>query len=81
MGIELNDGALPGSPLYDPTRMRRFCGDGEFDIQGLIRCVLDMGYTGPWAVEVMSEELAQVPLQALSMRAFQTTMAQFVHFI
>jgi len=80
MGIELNDGALPGSPLYDPSRMRRFCGDGEFDIQGLIRCVLDLGYTGPWAVEVMSEELTRIPLQELSMRAFQTTMAQFAHF-
>jgi hypothetical protein len=36
-----------------------------------------MGYTGPWAVEVMSEELAKIPLQELSTRAFQTTMAQF----
>lgn len=77
MGIELNDGALPGSPLHDPSRMRRFCGEGDFDIQGLIGCVLKMGYTGPWAVEVMSEELARIPLQELSNRAFQTTMAEF----
>jgi len=77
MGIELNDGALPGSPLYDPRRMRRFCGEGDFDIQGLIRCILDMGYIGPWAVEVMSPELAQIPLQELNTRAFQTTMSQF----
>ena len=77
MGIELNDGALPGSPLYDPARMRRICGEGDFDIQGLIRCVFDMGYMGPWAVEVMSEELARIPLQELSNRAFQTTLAQF----
>jgi sugar phosphate isomerase/epimerase len=80
MGVELNDGALPGSPLYDPSRMRRFCGEGDFDIQGLIRCVLNMGYTGPWAVEVMSGELARIPLQELSNRAFQTTLAEFSRF-
>lgn len=80
VGIELNDGALPGSPLHDPARMRRFCGEGDFDIQGLIGCVLNMGYTGPWAVEVMSEELTRIPLQELSTRAFQTTLAQFDHF-
>jgi sugar phosphate isomerase/epimerase len=79
VGIELNDGALPESPLYNPSRMRRFCGEGDFDIQGLIRCILNMGYAGPWAVEVMSEELTRIPLQELSTRAFQTTMAQFAH--
>jgi sugar phosphate isomerase/epimerase len=80
MGVELNDGALPGSPLYDPSRMRRFCGEGDFNIQGLIRCILDMGYTGPWAVEVMSKELARIPLLELSARAFQTSMAQFAQY-
>jgi sugar phosphate isomerase/epimerase len=79
MGVELNDGALATSPLFDPTRARRFCGEGDYDIQGLIRCILNMGYTGPWAVEVMSKELAQIPLQEINTRAFQTTMAQFTH--
>jgi sugar phosphate isomerase/epimerase len=77
IGIELNDGALPGSPLYDPARARRFCGEGDFDIRGLIRCAQKMGFAGPWAVEVMSKELAPLPLEELSTRAFQTTMAQF----
>ena len=77
VNIELNDGALPGSPLYDPSRVRRFCGEGDFDIRGLIACAQKMGYTGPWAVEVMSDELAQIPLDELSRRAFTTTMAQF----
>jgi sugar phosphate isomerase/epimerase len=77
MGVELNDGALPGRPLYDPSRMRRFCGEGEFDIKGLIHCVQNMGYEGPWAVEVMSEELTQIPLQELTNMAYRTTMAEF----
>ena len=73
--IELNDGTLPGSPNADPSRARRFCGEGEYDIRGLIGCVRDMGYTGPWAVEVMSEELTNIPLEELAARAFATTMA------
>jgi sugar phosphate isomerase/epimerase len=78
MGIELNDGTLPGSPNYDPSRARRFCGEGEYDIRGLIHCVRKMGYTGPWAVEVMSEELTKIPLDELAARAFNTTMAEFM---
>jgi sugar phosphate isomerase/epimerase len=77
VNVELNDGALPDSPLYDPSRERRFCGEGDFDIQGLIRCVREMGYTGPWAVEVFSKELVGLSLEALNTRAFETTMAQF----
>ena len=77
VNLELNDGALPGSPLYDPSRARRFCGEGDFDIRGFIQCANKMGYTGPWAVEVFSEELVGSSLEALNTRAFETTLAQF----
>lgn len=77
INVELNDGALPGSPRHDPSRARRFCGEGEFDIKGFIRAVDKTGYTGPWAVEVFSEELVGLSVTELSTRAFQTTMAQF----
>jgi len=77
INVELNDGTLPGSPRHDPSRARRFCGEGEFDIKGFIKCVNKMGYTGPWAVEVFSEELVGLSLEELSTQAFQTTMAQF----
>lgn len=77
INVELNDGTLPGSPRHDPSRARRFCGEGEFDIQGFIQCVRGMGYTGPWAVEVFSEELVGLGLDELNARAFETTMAQF----
>ena len=77
INLELNDGTLPGSPRYDPSRARRFCGDGEFDIKGFIRCANTIGYTGPWAVEVFSEELTGLPLYALNSQAYDTTIAQF----
>jgi sugar phosphate isomerase/epimerase len=77
INVELNDGTLPGSPNHDPSRARRFCGEGEFDISGFIKCVNETGYTGPWAVEVFSEELIGLSLEDLNTRAFKTTMAQF----
>jgi sugar phosphate isomerase/epimerase len=77
INVELNDGALPGSPIYDPSKERRFCGEGDFDIKGFIQCVRQTGYTGPWAVEVFSHELAGLSLEALNTRAFTTTMAEF----
>ena len=77
INFELNDGTLPGSAKEDPSRARRFCGEGEFDIKGLIRCAQEMGYSGPWAVEVMSKELTQRSLTDLSTTAFRSTMAQF----
>ena len=76
VGVEMNDGILPGNPDYDPSN-RRFCGDGEYDLKGFIHCIKNMGYSGPWAVEVIAENLAVLPLTELSTRAFTTTMAQF----
>ena len=77
VNVELNDGTLPGSPRHDPSRARRFCGEGEFDVKGFIACIKQMGYSGPWAVEVFSQELIGWSLDELNSRAFQTTIAQF----
>jgi sugar phosphate isomerase/epimerase len=77
VNVELNDGTFSGSPIHDPSRARRFCGEGEYDLEGLIDCVRGVGYTGPWAVEVFSEELAGLPLEELNSRAYETTMALF----
>src|SRR6266487_863526 len=76
INLELNDGNPPGTPRHDPTRARRFCVDGEFDIKGFIKCANTIGYTGPWAVEVFSQELTGLSLEELNTRAFKTTMAQ-----
>lgn len=77
VNIELNDGALRGSPMYDQERERRFCGEGDFDIKGFIKVMREIGYQGPWAVEVYSKELAKLPLGMLNRRAYETTMSQF----
>ena len=74
INVELNDGTLPGSPNRDPTRERRFCGEGEYDIRGFIAAIRATGYRGPWAVEVFSKELCVHPLEDLTSRAYATTM-------
>jgi sugar phosphate isomerase/epimerase len=74
--VELNDGLLPGNPNHDPAN-RRFCGEGEYDIKGFINCIKNMGYSGPWAVEVIAEKLSALPLKEMSTKAFSTTMAEF----
>jgi len=75
--VELNDGTLPGSPDHDPSN-RRFCGEGGYDIKGFIHCVRNMGYAGPWGVEIISEKLARWPLDEMCQKAFTTTLAQFL---
>jgi sugar phosphate isomerase/epimerase len=76
INVELNDGNLPGGQNHDPSA-RRFCGEGEFDIKGFINCVHNMGYTGPWAVEVFNREYVGLSLEELSSRAFKTTLVEF----
>ncbi len=77
--VELNDGtiAAPWSLHEDTINHRRFCGEGEFDVGSFVRGLQKAGYTGPWGIEVLSEELRTLPLEELTTRAFQTTMAQF----
>jgi sugar phosphate isomerase/epimerase len=77
--VELNDGTFecPWSLHEDTINHRRLCGEGEFDVKGFIAAVQDAGYTGPWGIEVLSENLRKWPLERLAAEAFRTTMAQF----
>lgn len=79
ISVEINDGTLeaPWSLLEDTINHRRLCGDGEFDITGFLAAVRATGYGGPYGIEVLSEELRRWPLDKLTTRAYETTMAQF----
>jgi sugar phosphate isomerase/epimerase len=78
MGVELNDAVMEGSRIrMDQENPRTFCGEGDFDIKGFIGCMQEMGYAGPWGVEVIGQELVSMPLQEVTERAFSTTLAQF----
>lgn len=79
VSVELNDGTneAPWSLLEDTINHRRFCGEGEFEVPRFIECVKKTGYTGPFGIEVLSQELRTMPLEQVITRAFATTMAQF----
>jgi sugar phosphate isomerase/epimerase len=74
-GAEVNDGVFRTSAggLREPNVHRRYCGEGEFDIRGFVDAVQKTGFTGPWGIEIFSEELLSKPLENLTTHAFQTT--------
>jgi sugar phosphate isomerase/epimerase len=76
VNVELNDNWLPSTPGYDPAQ-RRFCGEGEFDIQGFIAAIASTGYAGQWALEVFSGAVDGWPLDRLNAKGYRTTSAQF----
>jgi sugar phosphate isomerase/epimerase len=77
--LELSDGRFEDmDDLIDETVNHRLLpGEGEFDLHGYIEVASDHGYPGPWGVEVLSEELRNLPMDALFRRAYETTAAQF----
>jgi len=79
LGIEINDGTLecPWSLHEDTINHRDLPGEGEFDVKGFVKCMLDAGYDGPWGVEVLSQDLRKEPMEAAIPHAFRTTIAQF----
>lgn len=79
LGIEINDGTLecPWDLHEDTINHRSLPGEGEFDVKGFVRCMLDAGYDGPWGVEVLSDELRKVPMEEAIPRAYRATISQF----
>jgi len=79
VSVELNDGTFhcPWSLHEDTINHRRFCGEGEFDVNGFIQALRKAGYKGPWGIEVLSEEWRNRPLSKVVPHAFSSTMAQF----
>lgn len=57
-GVELDDAAadVVGTPFEDTRDRRRLCGFGAFDLTGLVQTVAEVGWSGPWGVEIISDE-------------------------
>jgi sugar phosphate isomerase/epimerase len=77
--VELSDGQYENMPdrIDEVVNRRRLPGEGEFDIPGYVEACQEVGYEGPWGVEVLSEELRSLPIEEEFKRAFETTNAQF----
>jgi sugar phosphate isomerase/epimerase len=76
-GVELDDADSDavGSLFEDTVNNRRLCGEGSFDLAGLVRTMRDIGYHGGWGVEIISHEHRQLPLEDALRRALQTGRA------
>jgi sugar phosphate isomerase/epimerase len=44
---------------------RRLPGEGEFPIVDYVAVCRELGYDGPWGVEVLSEELRNLPIEQI----------------
>jgi sugar phosphate isomerase/epimerase len=79
--VELNDGYLVSpegmSLTEETTEHRQLCGEGEFDLVGLIKAIQATGYDGVYGVEVLNKELKTWPLEKAVTRVYETTMWQF----
>jgi sugar phosphate isomerase/epimerase len=77
--VELSDGQheTMDDPIDETINHRRLPGEGEFDIPGYVDALRQVGYSGPWGVEVLSAELRSLPIEEEFRRAYETTLAQF----
>jgi sugar phosphate isomerase/epimerase len=77
--IELSDGQHEWMEdrIDEVVNRRKLPGEGEFDIRGYVDVGLDMGYSEPWGVEVLSEDLRALPFDEMFRRAYESAAAQF----
>jgi sugar phosphate isomerase/epimerase len=71
-GVELNDAApdVVGTVFENTVDNRRLCGEGCFDLSGLVSLLRDKGFDGPWGVEILSTSFRTLPVpQAVKVAA------------
>lgn len=77
--VELNDApALQSDDLfYETIHNRELIGAGSFDVRGFIRTLQDIGFSGPWGVEIISDAHRRRELREALADSYRTTMAMF----
>ena len=78
IGVELNDAdrRVVGTLFEDTVHRRRYCGEGSFDLPGIITALRAAGWTGPWGVEILSEEHRSLPVRDALDRAADSARRQ-----
>ena len=76
--VELCDGPYEYAEdrLDEVINRRQLPGEGEFPVAEYVAVFRELGYDGPWGVEVLSEELRNLPIDQIFDRAYETTSAQ-----
>jgi sugar phosphate isomerase/epimerase len=77
--VELNDAPAPQTAdlFRDTIDHRVLCGAGTFDVGGFVGTLQQIGFAGPWGVEILSEAHRRRPLQEALDDAFATATAVF----
>ena len=71
-GVELDDAThdVSGTLFEDTVHHRLLCGEGSFDLRGLVALLRDKGFDGPWGVEILSSSFRHLPVaQAVKLAA------------
>ena len=73
-GVEIDDAdaAVQGSLFEDTIHNRRLCGEGVFDLVGLVEAMTRLGWSGGWGVEIISREHRALPVDEALARAIST---------
>ena len=72
MGAELDDAdpEVIGTLFEDTVERRQLCGAGAFDLHSLVTVLRELGFDGPWGVEILSESFRKLPVgEALKLAA------------
>ncbi|MDO5627605.1 MAG: sugar phosphate isomerase/epimerase family protein [Mobilicoccus sp.] len=77
VGVELNDAdaEVIGTLFEDTVHRRRYCGEGSFDLPGMVAAIRRAGWTGPWGVEILSAEHRAAPVEDALERAARSARA------
>jgi sugar phosphate isomerase/epimerase len=76
VGVELNDADLRvvGTLFEDTVHRRRYCGEGSFDLPGMITALRAAGWTGPWGVEILSERHRALDVREAAAKAYSSAV-------
>jgi len=61
-----------GTLFEDTVNRRRYCGEDAFDLVDMIAALRIAGWTGPWGVEILSDEHRALPVEAALARAAES---------
>jgi sugar phosphate isomerase/epimerase len=75
--VELDDAApeVIGTLFEDTVERRLLCGEGSFDLPGLVAVLRELGFDGPWGVEILSGPFRTLPVDHALKLAAESAMA------
>lgn len=75
--VEISDArAAHGEELFrDQADRRVLPGEGDADVLGYTRVLAEAGFTGPWGVEMLSDEYRRLPLEMALRAAYRAGAA------